>query len=81
MNKSTEMDNGEEKRVRHLTHKAQDEYLANVEQYNKELSKVSRDSDNYIAIAISHNSNNEDINNAARMLQESTTKYTEISDT
>ncbi|XP_052063923.1 uncharacterized protein LOC127703909 [Mytilus californianus] len=77
---ATSGDGEEEGRTKHLTPKAYEQYLGEVDKYSQALATLSRENDRLISILLSNEARHEEIASAAAQLEETTNKYINLSD-
>ncbi|CAC5414978.1 unnamed protein product [Mytilus coruscus] len=77
---ATSGDGEEEGRTKHLTPKAYEQYLGEVDKYSQALATLSRENDRLISILLSSEARHEEKASAAAQLEETTNKYMNLSD-
>ncbi|CAC5378996.1 unnamed protein product [Mytilus coruscus] len=77
---ATSGDGEEEGRTKHLTPKAYEQYLGEVDKYSQALATLSRENDRLISISLSSEARHEEKASAAAQLEEITNKYMKLSD-
>ncbi|CAG2202316.1 unnamed protein product [Mytilus edulis] len=77
---ATSGDGEEEGRTKHLTPKAYEQYLGEVDKYSQALATLSRENDRLISILLSSEASHEEKASSAAQLEETTNKYMNLSD-